>query len=106
MSSKRHQDPKRAESQVLSLNYDCAMAEFVGGQGLSDRELAELTPEPAALERELTAGRQDGRPGFLDLPYQSEVPGEIRRVAKPVLEWCWDFVVLGIGGSAQGFLSA
>jgi len=98
MSSKRHQDPKWAESQVLSLNYDCALAEFVGGQGLSDRELAELTPE-TARERELTAGRQAGRPG-------SEVPGEIRRVAKPVLEWCWDFVVLGIGGSAQGFLSA
>ncbi|MGO9176130.1 MAG: hypothetical protein ACLQED_08320 [Desulfobaccales bacterium] len=106
MSGKRHQDPKWAESQVLTLNYDCALAEFVGGQGLSDRELAELPPEPAALERELTAGRQDGRPGFLDLPYQSEVPGEIRRVAKPVLEWCWDFVVLGIGGSPQGFLSA
>ena len=106
MSGKRHQDPKWAESQVLSLNYDCALAEFVGGQGLSDRELAELPPEPAALERELTAGRQDGRPGFLDLPYQSEVPGEIRRVAKPVLEWCWDFVVLGVGGSAHGFLSA
>ncbi|MFZ0052552.1 MAG: hypothetical protein WAK96_12325 [Desulfobaccales bacterium] len=106
MSSKRHQDPKWAESQVLSLNYDCVMADFVGGQDLSDRKLAELTPEPEALERQLTAGRQDGRPGFLDLPYQSEVPGKIRRVAKPVLEWRWDFVVLGVGGSAQGFLSA
>jgi hypothetical protein len=56
MSRKRHQSPQWAESQVLSLNYDCALAAFVGGQGLSDRELAELTPEPAALERELTAG--------------------------------------------------
>ncbi len=106
MFRKRHQDPQWAESQVLSLNYDCALDQFGGGQGPSGRELAELTPQPAALERELTAGRQDSLPGFLDLPHQSEIPGEIRRVPHPVLEWRRDFVVLGTGGPAPGFLSA
>jgi glucose-6-phosphate isomerase len=40
--------------------------------------------------------------GFMELPYQTQVVKEIRQVAKPLLEWCWDVVVLGIGGSALG----
>ena len=102
MATKRHQDPKWTKNQALSLDFNYAMAEFVGETGLSDSDLAGLTPGPATLEQELAAGRQDGRLGFMDLPYQTEVLKEIRRLAKPVLEWCWDFVVLGIGGSALG----
>jgi len=102
MSTKRHQDPKWTASQALSLDYNYAMAEFVGEMGLSDSDLAGLPSGPAALEQELAAGRQDGRLGFMELPYQAEVLKEVRRLAKPVLEWCWDFVVLGIGGSALG----
>jgi glucose-6-phosphate isomerase len=100
MSTKRHQDPKWTASQTLSLDYNYAMAEFVGDHGLNESELSGL--DPSALEQELTAGRQEGRLGFMELPYQTEVLKEIRKVAKPVLEWCWDFVVLGIGGSALG----
>jgi glucose-6-phosphate isomerase len=78
------------------------MAEFTGDHGLREPDLDGLTPDPAALEQELNAGRGDGRLGFMELPYQTEVLKEIRRLAKPVLEWAWDFVVLGIGGSALG----
>jgi glucose-6-phosphate isomerase len=102
LSIKRYQDPKWVASQALSLDYNYAMAEFVGEMGLSDADLADLSPGPAALEQELAAGRQDARLGFMELPYQTEVLKEIRQLAKPVLEWCWDFVVLGIGGSALG----
>ena len=102
MPTKRHQDPKWAASQALSLYYNYAMAEFVGDHGLNDSDLAGLSPDPAALEQELSAGRQNGRLGFMELPYQTEVLKEIRQLGKPVLEWCWDFVVLGIGGSALG----
>ena len=102
MSTKRCQEPKWAASMALCLDYNYAMAEFVGAQGLNEAELADLSPDPAVLARELTAARQAGRFGFMDLPYQTEVLKEIHRVAKPVLEWGWDFVVLGIGGSALG----
>jgi glucose-6-phosphate isomerase len=102
MSSKRHQDPKWAASQALSLDYNYAMADFVGEHGLTDSDLSDLIPDPTKLEQELAAGRQAGRLGFMELPYQTEVLKEIRKIAKPVLEWCWDFVVLGIGGSALG----
>jgi glucose-6-phosphate isomerase len=102
MSTKRYQDPKWIASQVLKLDYNYAMAEFVGAQGLSDSDLTDLNPDPAALAQDLAAARQDGRLGFMDLPHQTEVLKEIRRVAKPVLEWGWDLLVLGIGGSALG----
>jgi len=102
MSTKRHQDPKWAASQALSLDYNYAMAEFIGTQGLSDAELSGLSPSPAALAQEITAVRQEGRLGFMDLPYQKGLLEQLRRVAKPITEWGWDFVVLGIGGSALG----
>ncbi len=102
MTTKRYQDAKWTGSQVLSLDYNYAMTEFVGDQGLSEAELAGLRPDPGALSQWLSAARSEGRLGFMELPYQTEVLKEIRRVAKPVTEWGWDFVVLGIGGSALG----
>ncbi len=43
--SKRHQDPKWAASQALSLDYNYAMTDFVGEQGLSE---SECTTSPRA----------------------------------------------------------
>ncbi len=102
MSTKRYQDPKWLAGQALSLDYNFAMAEFVGEAGLTDPELDGLTPDAAGVVQELNRGRQEGRLGFMELPYQTEVLKEIRKLAKPVLEWGWDLVVLGIGGSALG----
>ena len=97
---KRFQDPKWVASQALSLDYNYAMSEFVWEHGLKEADLEALVPRLAAIDQELAAGRASGRLGFMDLPYQVEVLEEIRHVAKPLLEWCWSFVVLGIGGSA------
>lgn len=99
---KRFQDAKWVASQAIILDYNYAMHDFVGEHGLKEAELEALAPRLAALDQDLAAGRQSGRLGFLDLPYQFEVLKEIRHVAKPILEWCWSFVVLGIGGSALG----
>ena len=99
---KRHEDPKWVAGQALSLDYNYAMSEFVREHGLKEGDLEDLTPRLAAVARELAAGRQSGLLAFMDLPYQVEVLTEIRRVSKSLLEWCWSFVVLGIGGSALG----
>jgi len=40
--------------------------------------------------------------GFMDLPYDDRLADDIRRKASELREWCEDFVVLGIGGSALG----
>jgi glucose-6-phosphate isomerase len=102
MASKRFQDPKWVAGQALSLDYNYAMREFVGEHGLGEGDLAELAPRVAALDLDLQAGRENGTLGFMNLPYQEEVLKEIKRVSKPVLDWCWSLVVLGIGGSALG----
>ncbi len=99
---KRYGDPKWVASQAISLDYNYAMKDFVGEHGLKEAELEALAPRLTAIAEDLAAGRQSGRLGFMDLPYQFEVLKEIRQVSKPILEWCWSFVVLGIGGSALG----
>uniref|UniRef100_A0A7C5AKK1 Glucose-6-phosphate isomerase n=1 Tax=Desulfobacca acetoxidans TaxID=60893 RepID=A0A7C5AKK1_9BACT len=100
---KRYQDPQWVSSQAISLDYNYVMADFVGDRGLSSAELDALTPKLARVHEDLQAGRESGRYAFLDLPYrQDDLLKPIRRLAKPLLEWCWEFVILGIGGSALG----
>jgi len=102
LSKKRFEDPKWAAGQALILDYNYCMAEFVGEQGLSPQDLEDLAPRLAAVHEQLENDRRTGRLAFMDQPYQQEMLPGVQRVAKPLLEWCWDFVVLGIGGSALG----
>jgi len=102
MSKKRFGDREWVHAQALTLDYRQAMAEAVGEAGLREEELAGLAPRLAALQQELAAARQDGQLTFLDLPYQMQVVPEVRRLTKPLLEWCWEFVVLAQGGAALG----
>ena len=102
MSKKRFEDPKWAAAQAISLDINNCMTEFVGDQGLSASDLEGLAPRLAETHTELAEARRSGRMAFLNLPYQAEMLAAVRRVSKPLLEWCWDFVVLGIGGSALG----
>ena len=99
---KRYEDPKWVQSMKLSLDHNYAMAEFVGENGLKEADLQGLAPRLEAFHQDLAARRQSGEMGFMELPYQSQVVKEVRQVAKPLLEWCWDVVVLGVGGSALG----
>lgn len=99
---KRYEDVKWTGTQALSLDYNYAMADFVGDHGLRPEELAALTPQLARVHEELQTGRESGKYAFFDLPYDTGGLKAIRRLAKPLLEWCWEFIVLGIGGSALG----
>ncbi|MBM4274409.1 MAG: glucose-6-phosphate isomerase [Deltaproteobacteria bacterium] len=102
MSKKRFGDANWVASQAVTLDFNFAMSEFVGEHGLTEKEMEELLPRLAAIDQDLNEGRQSGRLGFMTLPFEEHMVNDIRRVAKPILEWCWDFVVLGIGGSALG----
>ena len=99
---KRYEDPKWVQSMKLSLDHNYAMAEFLGESGLKETDLQGLAPRLEAFHQDLAARRESGQMGFMELPYQTQVVKEVRQVAKPLLEWCWDVVVLGIGGSALG----
>ncbi|MGO8761524.1 MAG: glucose-6-phosphate isomerase [Desulfobaccales bacterium] len=99
---KHYEDPTWIRSMQLSLDHNYAMAEFLGAIGLKETDLHGLAPRLEAFHQGLPARRDSGQMGFMELPYQTQVVKEVRRVAKPLLEWCWDLVVLGIGGSALG----
>jgi len=102
MSKRRFGDAKWVAGQAVTLDYNFAMSEFVGEKGLTETELDDLLPRLALIVRDLEEGLETGRLGFMTAPFDEHMAGEIRRVAKPLLEWCWHFVVLGIGGSALG----
>jgi glucose-6-phosphate isomerase len=102
LSKKRFEDSKWSASQAISLDFNYCMTEFAGGQGLNASELEDLAPRLSEVHQELTEARRNGSLAFMELPYQTAALANIRQVAKPLLEWCWEFVVLGIGGSALG----
>lgn len=99
---KRYEDPVWTAAMAVSLDYNYAMSDFVGRHGLRPEELQALDGRLAAVHENLEKGRREGRLAFYELPYRLEMVKEIRQVAKPLLEWCWELVVLGIGGSALG----
>ena len=99
---KRYEDSAWKTRMAVSLDYNYVMADFVGERGLRLEELESLDSRMAAIHDDLDKGRQEGRLAFYDLPYHLEIVKEIRQVTKPLLEWCWEFIVLGIGGSALG----
>ncbi len=99
---KRYEDPKWVQSMILSLDHNYAMTEFLGEPGLKESDLNSLAPRLRTFHQDLAVQRKSGQLGFMELPYQDQVVKEVRQLAKPLLEWCWDVVVLGIGGSALG----
>ncbi|MDD3581314.1 MAG: glucose-6-phosphate isomerase [Desulfobacca sp.] len=100
---KRYQEAKWTNAMALSLDYNYAMADFVGAEhGLGAEELEALTPRMQELDQDLKSRRQRGELAFYELPYRQETIAEVKKLSKPLLEWFWDFIVLGIGGSALG----
>jgi len=102
VSKKRFDDPQWAAGQALYLDYNHCLTEFAGDQGLAASELEALAPRLAAAHQELAEARRRGSLAFMELPYQTAALANVRQIAKPLLEWCREFVVLGIGGSALG----
>ncbi len=98
----RYEDSAWTAKMAVGLDFNYAMADFVAEHGLTWEELTALAPKMADIHRDLEAGRQEGRLAFFDLPYDQEIVKQIRVLAKPLLEFLWEFVVLGIGGSALG----
>jgi glucose-6-phosphate isomerase len=99
-TAKRYEDPGWVQGMALLIDHNYAMAEFLGAGGLTDTDLGDLTPRLVALDQELAAARESGQAAFLDLPHQTEIVTKIRQKAKPLLEWCWDLVVLGTGAAS------
>ena len=88
--------------EMLRTDFKNMLRDGVGRHGLSPAELQRLGRRAERCLAELKEERAKGRCPFLNLPYQKEVVGEIKRIDKELRSWVRDFVVLGIGGSALG----
>ena len=99
---KPYQDASWVQSMRITVDHNYAMSDFLGDHGLTEADLQALTPRLQACHQDLAVQRQVGNLGFMELPYQDKIVQDMKKLAKPLLEWCWDVVVLGIGGSALG----
>jgi len=87
---------------VTELDADNIFEEAVGPEhGLKRPELDALADRIAEHTRSIEE-RRGKDIGFMELPYDGELAGRVERIAARLRQWCKNFVVLGIGGSALG----
>ena len=90
-------------SMRVRVDYNNMMAEFLGEEGFTVKELDALKPAIASAYNKVQTNRGTGMMGWTELPYnQKEVVADILNIAKDIKKKCESFVVLGIGGSALG----
>lgn len=73
-----------------------------GKSGISDQNLAEMSPLWLEVHRGLHAMAEMGQVQFTHLPYLEDTLSEVETRAKPLREKFDTMVVLGMGGSALG----
>ncbi|ADK85283.1 phosphoglucose isomerase (PGI) [Desulfarculus baarsii DSM 2075] len=91
-------------NQPVRLDYGFCAAERLGAAaGLDDAALARLQAEFERAMTVVSAQKAAGKLGFMDLPFMGQDGlAPILAEAKRLGEFCENFVVLGIGGSALG----
>ncbi|MFO8006442.1 MAG: glucose-6-phosphate isomerase [Candidatus Brocadiia bacterium] len=90
------------DETTVTLDAGNLFTDAVGEEhGISREELEGLS-QRAALCHEDIERRRGKDIGFMELPYEREVLTRVNELAEELGEWCRNFVVLGIGGSALG----
>jgi glucose-6-phosphate isomerase len=88
--------------ETIKLNYANCLKEFVGDTGITSEELEALAPKIVDAHKAIQAMKKEGRLGFMELPYKTELAKQIKAAAKKMTPKFENFVVIGIGGSALG----
>lgn len=96
------------KSMTIKLDYNNMMSDYVGAkEGFTDKDIKNLAPEYNKAFDFVMENRGKGMAGWMDLPYnQDEIVDDILATAKSIKKNFDNFVVLGIGGSALGPISA
>lgn len=90
-------------SMRLTFDYNHMMSEFIGDEGITDKELSASKALAKDAFNHMKETRGKGMCGWTELPYnQKEIVDDINEFAKTVRKKYDYFVVLGIGGSALG----
>jgi glucose-6-phosphate isomerase len=86
----------------IKFYYKNVTAEVLGPEhGITKEQFNQLAQKTEPLIKQLNADRKAGRVRYRDLPYQNDTVKQVKQVAGR-FDWCENFVVLGIGGSALG----
>ncbi|NNF38634.1 MAG: glucose-6-phosphate isomerase [Gemmatimonadetes bacterium] len=94
------------EYPILDLSHVLAAA--VGPSGIDPDRLEEDGDLQRRFESALetvAAWKEEGRLGFLDLPYARDTSRRVAELAESFGQWFEDVVVLGIGGSGLGAIA-
>jgi len=91
-----------AESRI-KLYYKNVTAEIIGAEnGITDVQLRGLAEQSSAVIQKLNEERKGGQTPYRDLPYNEQIPQQVKDLAGELRHGCENLVVLGIGGSALG----
>jgi len=90
-------------SQQIRLYYKNVIANIVGDEhGLTRDDLAHYADQMAKIVTELNHQVNKGKLPYRKLAHNTEMHTHARQLAGQLHQWCRNFVVLGIGGSALG----
>ena len=89
-------------SDTIKLNYANCLKELVGETGITFEELNALAPKITDAYKAINEKKNEGKLGFMELPYKTELAKQIKAAAKKLTPKFENFVVIGIGGSALG----
>ncbi|MHC4913698.1 MAG: glucose-6-phosphate isomerase, partial [Planctomycetota bacterium] len=94
--------------QQIKLHYKNVLAKVqpLGLEhGITDDQLNDLADKSSPLVKQLNKQTQAGRPpgtAYRKLPYDTQMPQQVKELVAQLKDGCENLVVLGIGGSALG----
>jgi glucose-6-phosphate isomerase len=87
----------------IKLYYKNVMADALCSEhGITSAQLKELAKKTSPLISRLNNEREAGKTPYRDLPFNTEIPRQVKKLVAEVKNGCENLVVLGIGGSALG----
>ena len=96
---------KKLNRNGLTLNFNNMMKKNIGAHGISEKDIAGIMPKIRQAVKNIKQKRDDGKLGFMYLPYDAKIRDEVKKTAEQVRNRFDNLVVLGIGGSALGTIA-
>jgi len=98
-------EEKKVKRIKIKVNFNNMMKAKLGAKGISEEDISKIRRKIKQAVKNLKQKRDDGKLGFMYLPYDVKTKEEIKKVAELVREKFENLVVLGIGGSALGTIA-
>ncbi len=89
----------------IRVNFNNMMKHRLGSYGISEMDIKNLSSKINLAIKNLKQKREDGKLGFMYLPYDTKTNEDIKKVSSIVKDRFENLLVLGIGGSALGTIA-